>query len=96
MNKAKKETLNSERIKIERRHGNHMSYFVDSNGLLKGEWGGFHELNDRGPHGEVLYELFYNRYMKTITINEYGLFYSLFSCKKYDAVLKLYDDISVH
>lgn len=95
MNEARKETLNSERIKIERRHGNHMSYFVDSNGLLKGEWGGFHELNDCGPHGEALYELFYNRYMRTITINEYGLFYSLFSCKKYDGVLKLYDDLYI-
>ena len=41
MKKANKDTANQERIKIERRYGDHYSYFVDANGLLSGEWGGY-------------------------------------------------------
>ena len=89
MNEARKETLNSERIKIECRQSNHMSYFVDSNGLLKGEWGGFQELYDRGPHGEAMYEIYYSHFGRRIPINEFGFFYNKFSCKKYDGILKL-------
>lgn len=94
MEKQKKnELINQKRIKIERRYSNHYSYFVDANGVLSGEWGGYHELEMVGPNGETMYEIFYNRFSKYITIDEYGNFYNLFSCKKYDGVLKIYDDL---
>lgn len=89
MKKSKEETANQERIKIERRLG----CFVDANGLLNGEWGGFQELCDKGPKGEAMFELYYNRFSRHISINEFGFFYNKFSCKKYDGVLKLDDDV---
>lgn len=85
MKKARKEAINSKRIKIELRNG----YYVDSNRLLKGEWGGFHELNDRGPHGEAMFEIYYSHFSRRIPINEFGFFYNKFSCKKYDGVIEL-------
>lgn len=85
-------------IRIEKRYGDHYSYYVDINGLLKGEWGGYHEIETKGPNGETMYELYYTRtfkddhsalplgHSKWIVVNEYGYFYNKFSCKKYDAV----------
>jgi len=93
MDKIKEEHSNQERIKIECRYGDHYSYFVDANGLLKGEWGGYKELEEVGSNGETMYELYYSRFSRYTVINEYGFFYNLFSCKKYDGVLKLYDDL---
>lgn len=89
MKKANEETANQERIKIERRYGDHYSYFVDANGLLSGEWGGYEELYDCGPNGEAMFEIYYNRFSRHIPINEFGYFYNKFSCKKYDGVIKL-------
>lgn len=57
METTKEESINQERVKIEIRYGDHYSYFVDANGLLKGEWGGYHELESVGPNGEIMYEL---------------------------------------
>ena len=88
MEKAKEGSA-TQKIKIERRYGNHYSYFVDANGLLKGEWGGFDELNDYGPNGEAMFELYYSHFSRRIPINEFGFFYNKFSCKKYDGILKL-------
>ena len=89
MKKANEETANQERIKIERRYGDHYSYFVDANGLLSGEWGGYEELYDCGPNGEAMFEIYYNRFSRHIPINEFGYFYNKLSCKKYDGVIKL-------
>lgn len=89
MNEHKKKVNNQDRIKIERQG----SCYIDSNGILKGKWGGYNELVSLGPNGETMYEIFYNRFSQRIIINEYGFFYNLFSCKKYDGVLKLYDDL---
>ena len=36
------------------------SYFVDANGIIKGMWGGFHELKEKGPNGETMYELYHD------------------------------------
>lgn len=88
MEKAKEGSA-TQKIKIERRYGNHCSYFVDANGLLKGEWGGFDELYDYGPNGEAMFELYYSHFSRKIPINEFGFFYNKFSCKKYDGILKL-------
>ena len=82
---AKDETFNQERINIECRYGDHCSFFVDANGVLPGEWGGYEELYDCGPNGEALYEIYYSHFRRRILINEYGFFYNKFSCKKYDA-----------
>ena len=38
---AKDETFNQERINIECRYSDHCSFFVDANGVLPGEWGGY-------------------------------------------------------
>lgn len=77
------------KIKIERQYGNNYSYFMDVNGLLKGEWGGFSKLYDSGPNGEAMFGIYYCHFNRIITINEYGFFYNKFSCKKYDGILKL-------
>lgn len=89
MGKAKEETDNQEKLKIERRYGDHYSYFVDANGLLRGEWGGFEELYDYGPNGEAMFEIYYIHFSRRVPINEYGFFYNKFSCKKYDGIIKL-------
>lgn len=69
------------------------SYFVDANGIIKGMWGGFHELKGKGPNGETMYELYHDRYSKYVPINECGYFYNIFSCKKYDKVLKVTQEL---
>ena len=89
MDKTKEKSNNQERIKIEIRYGDHYSYFVDANGLLKGEWGGFEELYDTGPNGEAMFEIYYIYFSHRIPINEFGFFYNKFSCKKYDGILKI-------
>ena len=88
MKKTNEVTKTQEMIKIERRYGNHSSYFVDANGLLKGEWGGF-DCVGYGPNGEAMFEIFYTHFGRRIPINEFGLFYNKFSCKKYDGIVKL-------
>ena len=79
-------------IKIEERTRHHSTYYVDANGILTGEWGDCHYLLDEGPNGEKMYALLYNRYNKIIPINEFGYFYNIFSCKKYDGVIKIETD----
>ena len=86
------------KISIKKKYDDHYSYYVDVNGLLKGEWGGYKELETKGPNGELMYELYYTRtfennypsppvaHSKWIIVNERGYFYNKFSCKKYDAV----------
>ena len=81
-------TSNSQTIKLELRNGDHYSYYIDANGILKGEWGGFNELDSVGPNGESVFEIYYDHFSQMVTINEYGLFYNIFSCKKYDGVIK--------
>ena len=70
------------KIKIERRTGNHYSYYVDANGILKGRWGGHKKCDYGNGH-----ELYYDRYRSYIPIDESGFFYNIFDCRKYDAVL---------
>ena len=48
-------------ISIKQKYSDNYSYYVDDNGLLKGEWGGFKELETKGPNGEMVYELYYTR-----------------------------------
>ena len=86
------------KISIKKKYDDHYSYYVDANGLLKGEWGGYKELETKGPNGETMYALYYSRtfknnhlaqpiaHKKWIIVNERGFFYNKFSCKKYDAV----------
>jgi hypothetical protein len=73
--------------RIENRH----SYYVDSNGLLKGEWEGFEKLSERGPNGETEYSLYCSNIKEDVIINEFGLFYDRFSCKKYDVVIAIWE-----
>ena len=89
MGKINNENTNPKKIKMELRYGDHFSYYVDANGLLKGEWGGFKEREDLGLNGERMYEIYYSRFSKYVEIDEFGFFYNKFSCKKYDGVLKL-------
>ncbi len=92
MNKEKEKTNNKDIIKIERRYGDHYkSYYVDANGLLKGEWYDYKEYLD--PNNQTIFCLYYNRFLDWIELNEYGYFYNIFYCRKYDAVLRLSEDI---
>ncbi len=89
MEKSNNLVNQSHKINIEIRSGDHYSYYVDANGLLKGEWGGFKELYDYGPNGESMFEIYYSHFGHYIPINEYGFFYNKFSCEKYDGILRL-------
>lgn len=93
MKKAKDITSNPQTIKMERRYGDHYSYFTDVNGILKGEWGDYEKLSEKGPDGEAMFVIFSNRFMQRIIINEYGFFFNVFSCKKYDIVIKLSEEL---
>lgn len=93
MEKVKENTLNQQIIKLERHYDDHSkSYYVDENGLLKGKWYDYKIL--MGPNNETIYALsYYNHFHEWIELNEYGYFYNLFSCRKYDIVLKFSEDI---
>lgn len=83
------------RIHMELQPGDnyHSPYYIDVNGFLKGEWGGYDKILDLGPDGEAQFEIYYDRFSKRILISEYGYFYNKFSCEKFDAVLKLTPNI---
>lgn len=86
------------KIKMELQRGNYKSYYIDVNGLLKGEWGGFEEDCGQGRNGEHMYGIYYSRiwndygknwcHSDMIPIDEYGYFYNKFNCVKYDCVYK--------
>ena len=71
MKKTNDITSNQNKIKMELRYGDHYSYFIDANGILKGEWGGYEELSDKGHNGEAMFSIFSNRFMQRITIPWY-------------------------
>lgn len=83
------ETNTTEKIKIESRRRPGNTYYIDANGILEGEWGGYHESCGEGPNGEIVHEIYYSKYSKYVPINEFGFFYNRFSCKKYDGVIKI-------
>lgn len=92
MNNEIEKANNREKIKIERRYSDHLkSYYVDANGLLKGEWYDYKEF--KGPNNETMFGIYCNRFLDWTEINEYGFYYNIFSCKKYDGVIKLSDEI---
>jgi|GEM_PF-1887071 len=94
--------LEHKRIKIELRKGNYRSYYVDANGLLKGEWGGFKEDYGVGKNGEHIYGVYYSRVYKYfgvnvchsewIPIDEFGYFYNRFDCRKYDCIYRIKEE----
>lgn len=77
------------RINFERKIENRHFYYVDSTGLLKGEWEGFEKLLERGSNGETEYSLYCSNFKENVIINEFGFFYDRFSCKKYDVVIAI-------
>ena len=78
--------LERPRIKLERRTGHNYSYYIDANGLLKGEWGGFKNDYGKGENGEQIFGVFYKS--NYIPINEFGYFYNKFDCREFDVVYK--------
>ncbi len=82
--------MEKQKINIVRKMGQNRSYYVDANGLLKGEWGGYHEDDDL-INSKRIFRIFYSKFSKSIPIDENGFFYSKFSCIKYDGVLQLTD-----
>lgn len=89
MRKPNQNKDKKKKIKIERRTGNHYSYYVDANNILKGEWGGFKENFDYGTNKkQKVYGIYYNRYSQYVPINENGFFYNKFDCRKYDGIIK--------
>ena len=95
MKKVNDNTSNQQIIKLERRYDERPSYCADANGLLKGKWDDFRELKTKGPNNEAMFEIYYDRFLRWTKINEHGFFYNIFSCKKYDGVLKLSDDLFI-
>ncbi len=73
--------MEKQKINIVRKMGQNRSYYVDANGLLKGEWGGYHEDDDL-INGKRIFRIFYSKFSKSIPIDENGFFYSKFSCVK--------------
>lgn len=74
------------RINMERRTGHNYSYYIDANGLLKGEWGGLKNDYGKGKNGEYIWGLYYKR--QYIPIDEFGYFYNKFDCREFDVVYK--------
>lgn len=95
MKKVNDNTSNQQIIKLERRYDERPSYCADANGLLKGKWDDFRELKTKGPNNEAMFEIYYDRFLRWTKIDEYGFFYNIFSCKKYDGVLKMSDDLFI-
>lgn len=85
--------LERSRIKMELRTGHNYSYYVDANGLLKGEWGGFKDYYGKGENGEHIYGIYYKS--EYIPINEFGFFYNKFDCRKFDAVRKFTEGLFI-
>ena len=63
--------------------------FEDLNHILKGVWVAYGDIAEKGPNGENVHYLRYPGFNEPITINEYGFFYNIFSCEKYDVVLRI-------
>lgn len=82
------EKLDDSLLRIEKRKGNNHSFYIDSNGILKGEWGGYEEFFCT-INGEPMVGLYYSRYRQFVPISEKGFFYGIFSCRKYDGIIKL-------
>lgn len=84
------------KIKIERRTRPGQSYYIDTNEILKGEWGGFEQIEKNGQNGETMYAIYYSKYHKYVPIDEFGFFYNKFSCSRYDGISRIdmesYDD----
>ena len=70
------------------------SFFVDKNEILKGRWGGMHDLiSDNLNRDLYLCDLYYSSQHEYIPINIHGYFYNLFDCRKYDVVFSVISNI---
>lgn len=78
-----------ETISFVRKIVNGISYYVDENGIVKGEWGGL-KVNE--CEDQKSYSLYYPKYNKYTEVMDYGAFYGIFSCSTYDKVLYIKDD----
>lgn len=86
--------MKENKIKIVRRYGKNYSYFIDENGLLNGQWGGFEEKYDY-EKDRTTYNIYYSKFSRYIPIDEKGNFYFRYSCLKYDGVLKLSNNLFI-
>lgn len=77
----KDKLLKQKKIKIEIQLDDHFSYYVDVNGLLNGQWGGYEELDETGPTGEAMFKIYYDRFSQYTVINEFGFFTTSFHAK---------------
>lgn len=78
------------KISIVRKTWGNMSYFIDENDIVKGEWGGFEE---EISEDEIIFKLYYSKYHKYTWVTDYGCFYGIISCRRYDKVLFLRDNL---
>ena len=65
------------------------SSFIDINGVLRGYWGGFKESYMVDDYKDEMFGIYYNMYARYVPINEYGFFYGIFDCRKYDGVIHI-------
>lgn len=87
--------MTTQKINIIRKTGQGYSYYVDVNGILKGEWGGCEE-NPCLVLGKRVYWIYYSKLSKRVPIDEDGNFYLKFPCTKYDFVLELTQDLFLY
>lgn len=95
MDKISEKATVQERIKMKHCQDDNFSYYIDANELLRGKWEDYKELNDKGPNNEAMFGIIKKRYSQWTIINEYGLFYNIFSCKKYDNIIKISEELYI-
>lgn len=86
--------MNTQKISIVKKYGPFCCWYEDENNILKGEWGGFKQLECEEA-GETKFLIYYSERKKYIPINEYGFFYDKFDCRKYDGVYNIYKNLYI-
>ncbi len=81
---------NKNRIKFEKHLRGNEPYWVDANGLLKGEWLAYREIEEKGNESQTIYMII-KKSFKYSYIDEFGFFYDRstkkrFLNKKYDYI----------
>lgn len=71
------------------------SSFIDINGILRGYWGGFKESYMVDDYKDEMFGIYYNMYARYVPINEYGFFYGIFDCRKYDGVIHIGNNLYI-
>lgn len=86
--------FNQNKINLVPKYDYNRTWYEDENGLLKGKWS-YKESKELDNLGNKMIELYFSEYQKYIPITISGLFYQIFSCQKYDCIIKACGDIYI-